>query len=165
MYNYKKRERRKYERYETEAKVYFRVIYEIKTKVEFRIITEKQEGRTLSEKYSAISKNVSAEGLCFTSHKQLEKGDALYLEIYLPKRKEPIHMQGQVRWSQCYTSQKENREDKFDTGVKLTAVEGKSVMVSIHYDEVNHLVWSIVLESIFGNFRKLAKKNTSNKLE
>jgi len=153
--NYKKHERRKYERYATEAKVYFRVVYEIKTKVEYQI-ADKEEG-TLSKKYSAMSKNISVEGLCFVSDRQLAKGDKLYLEFYLPKREQPIRMEGQVRWSQA-TSKEEKQEDKFDTGVKLTAVEGKSVMASIHYDEPNHLVWSVVLESVFGSFRKIAQK-------
>ncbi|MDD5292680.1 MAG: PilZ domain-containing protein [Candidatus Omnitrophica bacterium] len=154
IYDFKKRERRKYERYETEAKVYFRVIYEIKTKVEFQI-ADKEEG-TLSKKYPAMSKNISAEGLCFISDRQLKKGDRLYLELYLPKREQPIRMEGQVRWSQP-ASAEEKENNKFETGVKLTVVEGRSVMTSIHYDEANHLVWSITLESIFGNFRKLAQ--------
>jgi hypothetical protein len=160
MYNYKKRERRKYERYETKAKVYFRIIYEIETKIEFQIVTKKQEGESLSQKYSAISKNVSVEGLCFASEKQLKKGDMLYLEVYLPRRKNPIHMQGQVRWSQV-TSPQQQKEGKYDTGVKLISVEGKSVMASIHYDEANHLIWSVVLESIFGSFRRLIQNKPS----
>ncbi|MDD5355832.1 MAG: PilZ domain-containing protein, partial [Candidatus Omnitrophica bacterium] len=103
-----------------------------------------------------MSKNISAEGLCFISDRQLKKGDRLYLELYLPKREQPIRMEGQVRWSQA-ASAEEKENNKFETGVKLTVVEGRSVMTSIHYDEANHLVWSITLESIFGNFRKLAQ--------
>jgi hypothetical protein len=158
MYNYKKRERRKYERYGTEAKVYFRVVYEIETKVEFRIV-DGRLGEGVSQKYPAISKNVSVEGLCFTSQKQLEKGDMLYLEVYLPHLKKPICMEGRVRWSQPLPGQKE--KGVFDTGVKLIKVEGKSVMASIYYDEPNRVIWSVVLDSIFGNFRKLTQKNTS----
>jgi len=163
MYNYKKRERRKYERFETETKVYFKVVYEIKTKVEFQIVYKKA-GDGLSERYPAVSKNVSAEGLCFSSDKQLEKGDMLYLELYLPSRKQPIRMEGFVRWSQPELS-KQTKRTEFDTGVKLTNVEDKSVMASICYDEANHVVWSVVLESIFGSFRKIAQKNISRKLE
>jgi hypothetical protein len=161
MYNYKKHERRKYERYDTEAKVYFRIVYEIKTRVKFQIV-DKEERGGLSKKYPAVSKNISVEGLCFCSHKQLEKGDILYLEVYLPHRKQPICMEGKVRWSQPAAS-KHPEGAEFDTGVKLISVEGKSVMASIYYDEANHVVWSAVLESIFGNFRKLAQKNISNK--
>lgn len=157
MYNYKKRERRKYERYETETKVYFRVVYEIETKVEFRIVTKKDNGETLSEKYSALSRNVSAEGLCFICERQLKKGDMLYLDVYLPGRKKPISMKGCVRWSQPVAKEEKGR---FDTGVRLICVGDKSVMASIHYDEANHLVWSIVLESIFGSFRKIIQKNS-----
>ena len=156
MNDYKKKERRKYERYGTEAKVYFRVVYEIETKVEYQVL-EKVDGKKLSEKHPAMSKNISAEGLCFTSSEKLKKGDFLYLEVYLPSQKEPIHMEGQVRWSHM-TSQEEEKENKFDVGVKLITVNGKSVLASIHFDEANKVIWSSVLESVFGEFRKLAQK-------
>ncbi|NQU19112.1 PilZ domain-containing protein [bacterium] len=157
MEDYKKKERRKYERYETDAKVYFRVIYEIETKVEFQILDKEKKDRPLSEKYPAMSRNVSVEGLCFISDKKLEKGDMLYLEVYLPSEKSPIYMKGKVRWSQS-ASLKQREKNKFDTGVKLISVEDKSVLSSIYYDEANKVVWSIVLDSVFGNFRKLAQK-------
>ncbi|MDD5005078.1 MAG: PilZ domain-containing protein [Candidatus Omnitrophica bacterium] len=160
MYNYKKKERRKYERYDTEAKIYFRVVYDIKTKIEFQVIDKSGKGELFSEKYPAISRNVGVEGISFISDQQLNKGDFLYLEVYLPDDKKPIHMEGQVRWSQ-QASLKAKKKNKFDTGVKLITVEGQSVLGSVYYDEANKVVWSVVLDSVFGNFRKLTqKKNT-----
>lgn len=157
MSDYKKKERRKYERYGTEAKVYFRVVYEVTTKVEFQILDKKKKDKSLSKKYLAISKNVSAEGICFTSDIKLEKKNILYLEVFLPGEKKPIIMEGQARWSHA-TSPEEEKKHKFDTGVKLISVNGKSVLASIHFDEANKVIWSIVLESVFGKFRKLAHK-------
>lgn len=152
------KERRSYERYDVDAKVYFRVAYDIKTRVEFQVVDEKKEGKSLSEKYSAITKNISAEGMCFTCDKKLEKSDNLYIELYLPNSKEPIHMEGEVRWSHS-TSLEKIKENKFDTGVRLLTVNGKRVHESIHYDKANRIVWSIVLESVFGSFSNLIKKN------
>ncbi|MFH1414300.1 MAG: hypothetical protein ABIG56_05590 [Candidatus Omnitrophota bacterium] len=81
-------------------------------------------------------------------------GDYLYIELYLPKLKKPVCMTGQVRWSRM-VSPRIKRKYKFDTGVRLISVSGKSVSASIHFDKKDHIFWSIVLDSIFGNFRKL----------
>ncbi|MFH1414301.1 MAG: hypothetical protein ABIG56_05595 [Candidatus Omnitrophota bacterium] len=40
------REKRKYLRFDTEAKIYFRVAYDIKTKVKFQVV-KKEEDRLL----------------------------------------------------------------------------------------------------------------------
>jgi len=146
-------ERRKYSRYETEVKVYFRVKYNIKTLVKFRILNRKDPA---AEKCSALSHNVSAEGISFSSERQLKTSDRLLLEVYLPDSKNPILMEGEVVWSLCLENK--SRPNEFFTGVKLLKVSGQSVADSIHYDEQNKILWSIVLESIFGSFRTLAQK-------
>ena len=55
-------ERRKYLRYDTEMKVYFRVKYDIETRVKFKVLKGEP-----THKYSGLCKNVSVEGLCFVS--------------------------------------------------------------------------------------------------
>ena len=157
MNNKRGREERRHERYDTEARVYFRLTYDIKTKVKFQILDREGQDKTLSEKYLAICKNVSAEGLCFTSKRELKRGDFLHLEIYLPARKEPIQMKGEVRWSQQLPSQPKY-EQKFNTGVKLITVDGKSVLGSVYHDGVHQIVWSSVMESVFGDCRKLTQR-------
>ncbi|MFH1359577.1 MAG: PilZ domain-containing protein [Candidatus Omnitrophota bacterium] len=152
-------ERRKYSRYDTEVKVYFRVTYDIKTIVKFQIIEEEKEQGD-QRKYSAISKNVSAEGICFCSNKRLEKGDILYLEVYLPGAKNPIRMKGDVRWSRVCGSSTP-KEKKYDTGVQLVIVNKRPVSRSIHFDEKNNIVWSNVLESVFGSFRRFVRQSKS----
>lgn len=154
--NPQKKERRKYDRYATEVEIYFRVTYDLKTKVEFQVVN-KDEKQKLSKKYSANSKNVSAEALCFTCKHELRRGDFLLLEVYLPSEKKPINMQGEVIWSQTTSSQQKTRQT-YDTGVRLITVNGVSVKESIHFDDSHQVTWSIVLESVFGNFRKLAQK-------
>ena len=149
-----KEERRKYERFDTEVKIYFHVDYDIETTVKFQVV-DKKKAKASSPKYSALSKNVSAEGLCFTSEKELREYDILLLEVYLPDEKNPILMEGEVRWSQPISS---NETNKFNAGVKLITVNGRSVAESIYYDKANHVIWSIVLESILGSFKKFAQK-------
>lgn len=149
-------ERRKYDRYATEAKIYFRVTYDLKTKIEFQVV-DKEKGRSLSKRHAAVSKNVSAEALCFISKHKLKEGDFLLLEVYLPKGKKPIHMEGRVVWSKA-AAPREKMRQLFDAGVRLTTVDGNAVKESIYFDSTHQVMWSVVLESVFGNFRKLAQK-------
>jgi hypothetical protein len=149
-------ERRRYSRYDTELKVYFRVNFELKTKVEFQLI-DKEKHTALSEKHSAVSRNVSAEGLCFTSNVKLMKGDVLSLEVYLPSQDTPIYMEGEVRWSQETPLSKSDKK-KFSTGIKILNVEGRQVDPTIFYDAEHNVIWSVVLDSVFGSFKKIVQK-------
>ena len=154
--NCPKKEKRKYSRYETEAKIYFRVNYDIETKVRFQVLDKDRE-RLLSRKYAALSRNVSVEGLGFSSNRKLRKGDIVYLEVYLPKQAKPIYMTGEVRCSNpALAKQKYNY--RFNSGVRLLTVSGKPVTASVYFDKEYQVLWSIVLDSIFGNFRRLMQK-------
>jgi hypothetical protein len=155
--NSRRKERRRYERYDTQARIYFRLHYDLKTKVEFQLINKKSE-RFLSKRYPGISRNVSVEGLRFASHKKLRKGNDIYLEVYLPKRKEPVCMLGEVRWSSKLSPRPKDAYE-FDTGVKLINVMGQPVSKSVHFDKEYRLFWSIVLDYIFGSFQKWAREN------
>src|SRR3989338_6544012 len=101
----KRNEQRKYERYDTEVKVYYFVTYDVKTRVRFQILDKAH--RKNSPQYSAVSKNVSVEGICFLSGKELHKGDCLFLEVLLPGSKAFIPMEGEVRW--CRKRSEERR--------------------------------------------------------
>ena len=87
--NYEKRNKRKYKRYNTEAKIYFDFAYDLETKVKFEFVDGKKR---LKKQYLAVSRNFSAEGLCFVSHMDVEIKDRLYMELYLHNEVEPIPM-------------------------------------------------------------------------
>jgi hypothetical protein len=150
------KERRKYHRYDTAVKIYFRVHYSLKTKVKFQLINKDSE-KFLSKKYFGLSKDISVEGLRFTSAKKLRKGNRLYLEIYLPKHPEAVWMMGEVRWSKLLSSRLKLAY-KYDTGVKLTSIMGESVSESIYFDKKYKVFWGSVLNYAFGSFGKLKQK-------
>jgi len=150
----KQEERRRYKRYETQLEVRYSFVYDIKTLVKFQV-KDKQTGQLLSRKYSALSKDVSVEGLCFTSGKLLEKADLLHLEVYVPGAQKPVAMEGGVIWSKPASWEPQD-ENKFDTGVRLFSVQEKGVPDSVFFDGANKVYWSVVLESIFGSFKELA---------
>ena len=147
---YRGKEKRKYQRYSMETKVNFYLNYDLKTKVKFKIINH---DKTKAKKYEGLSRNICAEGMRFCSEKKLRKGDRLFLEVYLPRRSKPIPMIGVVCWSkQVFHNVKD--KSRFDTGVELISVKGRSVVLSIHPDYKYHVPWSTVLESVFGGFKK-----------
>lgn len=151
----KSNERRRHQRYDSEVEVYFRVNYDLKTKVAFWILNQ-WKNLSFDVKYTAISKNVSAEGICFYSQHKLNKNDQLFLEVYIPKKEKPIPMIGEVRWCQPF-SKEDKEEHRFYTGIKLLKVYDKIVAPTIYFDQTYQVIWSIVLESIFGSFRQLAQ--------
>jgi hypothetical protein len=156
----KAKERRRYHRYETQLEVRYSFVYDVKTLVKFQV-KDRQTGQALSRKYSALSKNVNVEGLCFTSGKRLKNGDLLHLEVYVPGAREPVHMEGGVMWSKPDSFEPQD-ENKFDTGVRLFTVQGRDVQGSLFFDEANKLYWSVILESIFGSFKGLAAQFRSS---
>ncbi len=96
--------RRRYLRFNSESKINFQV-------------QKKGRNQTLSEKTSAITRNLSIEGICFICEKNLTPGDIIKLEIVLPSQSQPLHLEGQVQWVGSLKPT-ENIE-VFEAGVKL----------------------------------------------
>ena len=152
-------DRRRYARYETDLRIQYFVTFDIKTQIRFKVKNKSKRGFP-STKYSAISRNISAEGLSFQSKKKLQRGDILSLEVYVPSAQQPISMIGEVRWS-CL--KKDTKTRVYDTGILLTQVEGQNVETSIIIDPVHHLAWSIVLETVFGEFKHIVLQKSTKK--
>ena len=146
----KKEERRKFQRYNTEVKIYFDFTYDLETKVEFELV-EEAKTRKSSKKYSAVSRNISVEGLCFISKKRVKEGEKVNLDVYLPSSNDPIPMTGEVGW--CAVSS--SKEKKYNIGIKLLSVKDESVSDSVYYDKEYKVNWSAVMESVFGNYKLL----------
>ena len=105
-------ERRRYVRINVAAKINFRV-----TKKE-----SKERTAVSIKSTSAMSKNVSVEGVCFKSKKQLLPGNEIELQISFPSDPEPLLLKGEVRWS-CSIQVEGEAETIFETGVKLYTFE------------------------------------------
>ena len=147
---------RRHDRYDTDVKVHFYVPYELKTKVNFQF-KKTQPDPSLNKKFTGITKNISAGGICFVSELRLESGDCILIDIYLPGIEKPIFMEGEVRW--C----KVNEEGlQFYTGVQLVKVYDKPVEESIYFDQEHQVIWSNVLEQVLGSFALLHKKMYPN---
>ncbi len=136
-------ERRKYSRFDTKSEVFFKVVYDFRTRIEFKVVDDESNDKT----YTGLSQNVSVEGLCFSSPKVLEKGQMLQMSVQISGRKEPVELEGEVRWAK--ESIEESQKGIFDVGVQLRVINGQSVDTSIFFDDVNKTYWSSVLEIFF----------------
>jgi len=109
-------EKRKYIRFDIDAEVNFQVL---------------DKNRVTLETASALAKNLSIEGVCFISHKKLEPGRIIKLEIILPYQSRPLHLEGKIRWSHPIKNQE--GKERFEVGVKLLIVEKSDETKFIRY--------------------------------
>jgi hypothetical protein len=145
-------ERRQHPRYDTNINIQFKVAFDITTKIDYQII-QPSRGELLPEKYSGISKNISVEGIGFQTDRKLKKGDILILDVYAPNVNEPIRMEGAVRWCQPM-SREGDKPEHYETGVKISRVQGEPVDKTIYWDKLHNILWSNVLESVFSSFKE-----------
>jgi len=102
-------ERRKYVRLNVANEVNFRV-------------RDKKTAEPLKAKTPGVSKDISMEGICFSTEKQLEPGTKLDLEIMLSSESEPLILKGEVKWSRPLEAQA-NLKAMFETGVQLLTIQ------------------------------------------
>jgi len=93
---------------------------DINSKLNFKIKDLSGE-QVLAEENSGIVKNLSVEGICFSSEKQLKAGTKIELSIALPESPAPIDIRGEVVWSRPVGGEK-GAKAIFDTGVKLVNI-------------------------------------------
>lgn len=141
-------ELRKFKRYTTEVEGLFLASYPLVTNIKFQII-DQESGEFHTNKYTAVSKNVGVEGLCFTTSFRLNQGEHIYLEVFVKGKKDPVPMEGQVRWSrQCLSTSGKDRQ--FDTGIKIISVKGQPISETFEKNKTDQIVWSGVLRMVFG---------------
>lgn len=152
----KTNDQRVYHRHNLKDKALVNFIYDFHAKVDVRSAETSITPKIL--KCHGVCKNISTEGLCFVSEKRLKRGEKLDLEFYISDSNSPIHMQGNVRWSRK-ASRSQPAHSQYDTGLKLTMIEGKTVRDSIYFDEEYKLYWSDVLDLISGEWKQFAKES------
>ncbi len=150
----KDNDQRNHHRHSFKDKALVDFIYDFHAKVDVRSAEVSVKPTAL--KCHGVCKNISAEGLCFVSEKQLKRGEKLDLEFYVSDRNPPLHMQGNVRWSREAPGFRP-AHSQFDTGLKLTTIAGRAVHASIHFDEAYKLYWSDVLELISGKWKEIIR--------
>ncbi len=75
------------------------------------------------KKIPALTKNISVQGICFTSKKEFKPKTALKVSVFIPHYWKPIQLEGKVVWCRVVKSNKPGASATFDTGVKLLEIE------------------------------------------
>jgi len=148
-------ERRRDVRIKTNVKVCYHVAFDIDAKVKYQVISN-EEKLGNKKKYNAVTKNVSAEGVCFICDRQLEKGSVLSIELKEPNKKLSVSLQGKIRWCHEFIADS-NKKNEFHVGVKVNLVNDASVYDSIVEYEDAKMRWSILLETIYGKYEDFNK--------
>jgi hypothetical protein len=146
---------RKFPRFGTDVKVSFKVAYDFRTEVDFKVKDEKEPGQ--EQTYIGFSKNISVNGLCFESAKQLKTGDYLWMELHLPKHGNMIYMEGEVRWSSLVQVSPTSPR-QYISGILVKKVDGVEIDDTVYFDEEYKVTWSHLLERVLGGFAKLSRK-------
>lgn len=93
----------------------FNVMAEIKVQV----AGQKDEAR--QKAISGVARNISVEGVYFTSENKFTPATNVKLEVSLPSEPKPLHLDGEVRW--CKQLQSPEGKTIFGIGVKLFTID------------------------------------------
>lgn len=121
---YKKAERRRFMRFDLDTNVKFRF---------FDNIDENIKGK---------AKNLSAEGVCIVTEKEIPKDRDIELDISLPGRKGPVRVRGKVIWTHKIKRVDKILPDRYEAGIKLYTVDkdDENTLLKYYYERmVNNL--------------------------
>ncbi|MFC1699239.1 PilZ domain-containing protein [Candidatus Omnitrophota bacterium] len=96
------------------------VRFGLNTKINYLVRKEKAQPAA-TKKEASTSKNVSIEGVCFTSYQEMLTGTELDLEIFISNEEEPLLLRGQVKWSRPIGFK--YGKPAFEVGVQLAALD------------------------------------------
>lgn len=103
----RKLERRKFIRFDLDSNVKFKIF----------------DDKNINENIKGKAKNLSAEGVCIVTEKEIPRNKDIELDISLPGRKKPIRIHGRVLWTHKIKSVSEKIKDHFEAGIKLYTVD------------------------------------------
>jgi len=86
----------------------------------------------------ALTKDISAGGICFVTAEILEPGTALEVELTLPDREASVQFLGEVAWSRPIGPQPKSYEDPTgETGVKFISIDPNDRELLRQYAKLN----------------------------
>jgi hypothetical protein len=149
---------RKYPRFDTDIRISFSLPYDFRTKIGFKV--DSDHDATQKNVYSGFSKNISVNGLCFESSKELSPGDKLWIEMHIPNNPEVVYLEGEARWSRLI-SVVPNAPHVYATGLIVHKVDGAPVDDTVYFDDTYKVMWSQLLERVLGSFARQNRKKAA----
>ena len=113
----KKNERRRFIRFDLNTSLKYKFFDDIN-------IDERMKGK---------AKNLSAEGVCIVTKKEIPQNKNIELSISLPERKKPVKVHGKVVWTHKIKRADKNIPDHFEAGIKLYTVNEDDENMLLRY--------------------------------
>src|SRR3989338_1360062 len=85
----------------------------------------------------ALTKDISAGGICFVTADILEPGTAVEVEMKLPDSEAPVRFLGEVAWSRPIGHAKSYEDPTGETGVKFISIDPKEQALIMLYAKLN----------------------------
>ncbi len=102
---YKRDERRRFARFDLGASVKYRF---------FDNIDDNMKGK---------AKNLSAEGVCIVTERELARERDIELDISLPGKKRPVRVKGKIAWTHEIKGVDKSFPARYEAGIKLYTVD------------------------------------------
>jgi uncharacterized protein (TIGR02266 family) len=73
------------------------------------------------EAMQAVTRNISAGGICLIINEQLPIGTVLQLDIYLPQNQPVIKAKGKIVWISAFRMA--NEKERYDAGIEFIEID------------------------------------------
>ncbi len=93
----------------------------------------------------SISKNISVQGICFTTSKNYPVNTLVALEIFSPTRKMPFNMLAKVKWKNKRVVGK-STEHVYDVGVEFLKIDADGEFHDLLEQLVNSKLEKVLLD-------------------
>lgn len=100
-------ERRKFIRFDFDASIKFKL----------------SESSNVDKSMEAKAKNLSAEGLCIVTEKEIPRDRNIELNIFLPGKKRAVRVHGKIIWTHRVKGADKSAAGTFESGIKLYTVD------------------------------------------
>lgn len=147
---------RQFPRFRHDGKLAFRLHYDFTAKIDFKVGPTPLASSQHS--YLGFTKNISINGLCFESPKELKPHDKVWIEFHIPDSDALIYMEADVRWSTRISS-KDEKIAQYLIGVCVTKIDGMSVEDTIYFDQAYQVMWSQLLDRILGSYAQAHREH------
>lgn len=114
---YKRVDRRKFIRFDLDANVKFRFF----------------DSSDMGENIKGKAKNLSAEGVCISTEKEVPRDKDVQVDIRLPGKKKEVRVQGKVVWVKTIRSGTDRVGDHYEAGIKLYTVDREDENTLLKY--------------------------------
>ena len=115
---YKRAERRRFIRFDLDTNIKFRFFDDI----------------DIGENIKGKAKNLSAEGVCVVTEKEIPRDKNIELDISLPGKKRPVKVHGKVIWTHRIKSADKSIPAHYEAGLRLYTMDRDDENTLLKYD-------------------------------